>query len=484
MPGLITVLAIVALVLLIAALFSGLVDRTPLTFPMIFLTLGFLVGDYGLKVIHITPHDPTLENIATLSLAFVLFLDGLNLRFREMGREWIVPVLTLGPGTLLTALIISAVAALILHLPILQALLLGSILSSVDPVLLRDIVRDERLPRSIRQSLKTEAGTNDIIVLPTLLILAAVTTGKAGSPETWGLLLLQLFILGPLGGVLVGTITVFLMNQVRKRTRVSREYRALYGVGSLLAAYIAGEGLGGSGFIAVFVAGFVVVSLDYDLCDCFLDYAEITSEMLMLLAFLLFGSMLSNVIGTVPLIPALLVAVIVIVVARPVAIQLVLHNAPVSRAARLFIGWFGPRGLSSLLFGLLLVTKGVPGANTLLAFTGIVVIISVFAHGISSSPFAILYNRSIMKHTLPEEREASAAGLFRHNPAEVPRITIQELANMLGSEHPPIVLDVRSRSTYDLDSGKIPSSIRVLPDGVREWAANQDRERNIITYCT
>ena len=155
---------------------------------------------------------------------------------------------------------------------------------------------------------------------------------------------------------------------------------------------MAGEAVGGSGFLAVFAAGSALVAIDYDICDCFLDYGAVTAEMTMLLAFVLFGALLSTLITTVPVLPALGLAFITLAVARPAAVGLVLRHAPISTRGRRFIGWFGPRGLSSLLFGLLLVTDGVPGAERLLAIVGVVVLVSTIAHGVSAAPLAERYS--------------------------------------------------------------------------------------------
>src|SRR5439155_632528 len=152
------------------------------------------------------------------------------------------------------------------------SLLLGTVLASIDPVVLRDVVRDERVPRAIRQALTTEAGTNDIVVLPILLVLATIALGQTGGAADWLNLLGRLFILGPLAGAAVGFISIWLIERVRDRVPISREYRALYTIGSMLAAYVAGEAVGGSGFLAVFVSGIVIVVTDFDLCDCFLEY--------------------------------------------------------------------------------------------------------------------------------------------------------------------------------------------------------------------
>jgi NhaP-type Na+/H+ or K+/H+ antiporter len=210
----------------------------------------------------------------------------------------------------------------------------------------------------------------------------------------------------------------------------------------------------------------------------------VTSEIAMLLAFILFGAVLSTTIDSVPLLPTLAFAALVLVVARPVAISLVLWRTALSGHGRRFIGWFGPRGLSSLLFALLLVSDGVPDAGRLLAVAGVVVVVSVVAHGVSAAPLAARYGGAVAAGTLAEEREGTAAGLFRRPSGDVPRITPRELADRLEGTDPPIVLDVRRRSSYDHDKAKIPASVRVLPDQVIEWGAGRAREQPVVTYCT
>ena len=173
-------------------------------------------------------------------------------------------------------------------------------------------------------------------------------------------------------------------------------------------------------------------------------------------------------------------------VVRPVAMWLVLLRARVSGAGRAFIGWFGPRGLSSLLLALLIVEAGAPDAVRLLTITGIVVLISALAHGVTATPVSSWYGRRIAqaKATLGEEREGSAAGLFQGEADSVPRITPQELARRLATTNPPVVLDVRTRAQYDQDAAQIPTSVRVLPDQVQSWAATASHDRTVIAYCT
>ena len=182
---------IVAIVLSVTPLASGLVARSPLSFPFIFLGLGFLLGQRGLDVIQMGAHDPVLEIVATLTLAMVLFLDAVKLQIDELGKRWLVPVLILGPGTGIIIAFGAVSLALVAGFSWLIAFTGGAILASTDPVVLRDIVRDPRIPRSVRQVLKIEAGTNDIVVLPVVLILIAVATHQGADtlvlsqPNCW-----------------------------------------------------------------------------------------------------------------------------------------------------------------------------------------------------------------------------------------------------------------------------------------------------------
>ncbi|HET9224658.1 MAG TPA: cation:proton antiporter [Roseiflexaceae bacterium] len=484
MSDLVLAMALIAVVLLVSALASGIVERAPLSFPMIFLGLGFLLGAGGMGVIHIEPHSPILEAIGIVSLALVLFLDAVNIQVDELRSDWRIPMLSLGPGTILIILIIAVSAYLLIGTTPIQSLLLGAILSSTDPVVLRDVLRDERIPRSIRRALSVEAGMNDIVVLPIVLILIAILTASVGGMLEWALFLAKLLILSPLIGLAVGGIGAWLMGRADMRFGIRHEHQALYGIGLVLAAFVAGQAVQGDGFLAAFFAGLAVTLFNVSLCDCFLEYGEVTAEMAMLLAFVLFGALLSTLLGTIPLLPALLLALVVIVVARPLALALVLQRANMSNAARAFIGWFGPRGLSSLLLALLVVQANASGAEQLLAVTGVVVLVSVIAHGATATPLSAWYARRVAQETLAEEREATATGLFQHDAGETPRITPEELAARLMSASPPIVLDVRTRSQYDKDSGQIPGSARVPPDAVEAWAAKEAPARAVVAYCT
>ena len=489
---LLTVFALVAVVLTVAGLASGFVERAPISFPMIFLGLGFLLGGQGLGLLELDSHNPLLESVATLTLALVLCLEAVRIGNESMEGAGAVPVLSLGPGTVIIVSVVAAASYLLLGTTIVESLLLGTILASTDPVVLRDVVRNERIPRSVRQALNIEAGTNDVVVLPALLVLIAVANAEAAGAASWAALMAQVLLLGPVVGFGIGAGAAWLMSRAIERYGIGEVYQSLYGVGIVLLAYAAATALGGDGFLAAFAAGLAVAVLNFDLCQCFLDFGETMSEMAMLLSFILFGVVISDLFLDVPLVPSLVLAVVVIFVARPVAIWLVLRGAAVSNAARLFIGWFGPRGLNSLLLALLVIQNGVAGGEFLLAVVGVVVTVSVVFHGASATPLSALYGRAVERATLEEEREGGAGGLFEGAATGTPRVSPDELAAALEGDEAPLVLDVRTRSQYEEDRRLVPGAVRVRPDEVEEWARRwQDEHKGgqvegqrIVAYCT
>lgn len=351
MPDHILAFGIVAVVLCVTALASGVVECSPISYPLIFLGLGFLLGEGGLNIVQMGPHSQILEIVAALTLSLVLFLDAVKLQLDQLRSRWAVPALVLGPGTATIIGLGALGLVLITGFSWTMAFLGGAVLASTDPVVLREIVRDHRIPRSVRQILKIEAGTNDIVVLPVVLVLIAVATRQAGDLQGWVIFMGKLLLLGPVIGFGVGGAGSWLMNQIDRRMSIRREHQAFYGVGLVLAAYAAATAAGGDGFLAAFAAGLAVVLLNQSLCDCFLEYGEVTSEMAMLLAFVLFGFVLSGIVGSAALVPALGLAALVIFIIRPAVLALVLARAKMSWEAHAFVCWFGPRGAEFVAIG-------------------------------------------------------------------------------------------------------------------------------------
>ena len=210
---------VVAVILLVTALASGIVERFPLSFPLMFLGQGLVLGKQGFGAIELGSHDQILEVTATLTLALVIFLDAAQLQIKELGRRWLVPSLILDSGTALVISLGAVPLALLIGFGWVIAFISGAILASTDPVVLREILRDRRIPRSVRQDLRIEAGMNDIVALPVILVLIAVATGDVGGGGQWVSFLLKLLVLGPAIGFAIGGVGAWLMRQLRNRWR-------------------------------------------------------------------------------------------------------------------------------------------------------------------------------------------------------------------------------------------------------------------------
>jgi NhaP-type Na+/H+ or K+/H+ antiporter len=329
--------------------------------------------------------------------------------------------------------------------------------------------------------LKIEAGMNDLVVLPVVLVLIAVATDQGSGIGGWSVFLVKLLLLGPAIGFAVGGAGSWVMSWMDKKMTIRSEHQSLYGVGLVLASYTAATAAGGDGFLGAFAAGLAVVMLNQSLCDCFLEYGEVTSEMAMLLAFVLFGVVLSGLLETVDVVPTLGLAALVIFAIRPGVLGVVLARARMSWQAHAFVSWFGPRGLNSLLLALLVVQAGIPGSELLLAVVGVVVMGSVAIHGGTAVPVGMWYGRAAAKEAFVEERESTVAGLFGQHQGEVPLLTPEELSDLLSQPDPPVIVDVRTRASYNHDGTRIPGSVRVLPDAAIEWAGDRPPGFKVIT---
>src|SRR5215468_10562638 len=374
-------LAIIGIVIIVSALLSGLIERSGLPQVAVFLGLGAALGHFGLRVLNIGLDSAALRVVATLSLALVLFTDAVSLNITDVRRRGGLALRLLGPGTLLTAALIALAGWLVLGLPAPGAAILGAALASSDPVLLRGLLRRRDIPADARHALHLESGLNDVALLPVVIIaMAFLSHGSPLSGADFAKLGLDLFILGPGAGILVGLLGVAALDLIRRRIGVRRDYESLYSLGVAFTAFAAAEAVGGSGFLAAFAAGMTIAALDVELCDCFIEYGGVTAEMLLLFTFVLLGSYVIWTGFTVINGATLIFTAIAVLIRTPVYL-LSLIRSSVDMRGRLLIAWFGPRGLSSLLLVLLPVFAGLPGGEQLFAICSLVVLVSVVLHG-------------------------------------------------------------------------------------------------------
>jgi NhaP-type Na+/H+ or K+/H+ antiporter len=438
-------LALSGAVIVVAALLSGTVERTGLPQVAVFLALGAILGPGALALLDVGVESPLLRVLSTLSLVLVLFTDAVSLNLKEIRQHKLLTFIVVGPGTVMTALLISLAAWRLLGLSLPLAVILGAALSSTDPVLLRGLVRRPELDPPVRQALRLESGLNDVVLLPIVLIAMALVGGSGAAGDSrysqLGPLVLRMFILSPAAGVGVGLAAIGALDLVRRRIGVRRDYESIYSLGVALLAYAAAETMHGSGFLAAFAAGLTIAALDVELCDCFVEYGETTAEMALLFTFVLFGTSLIWS-GLTILTPASVAFVALVVVLRPVALMPALATTALSWRNRWLIAWFGPRGLSSLILVLLPIFGGVPGSGALLPVCCLVVLCSVVLHGLS--PMLLLRRGRTVE---PED----------------PLFTIDDVQAMQIRGAPPIVVDARSDSTYESSTEIIPHAVRLRP---------------------
>lgn len=281
-PFLVT-LALVGAVIMIAALLSGLIERSGVPQVGVLLALGAVLGPFGLSFIDPKLDSAMLRVVATLSLALVLFTDALSLSIAEIRRHFRLTLLVLGPGTVLSAVLVTVAGRFLLDLSWTLAAILGAALASTDPVLLRGLLRRPDLPAPARLALRLESGLNDIVLLPIVLVAMAILGGSGvHQPTSAPRMAMELFLLGPGAGVLVGLLGVSTLDTVRRRLGVRRDYESLYSLGVAFAAFAAAEAVHGSGFLAAFAAGMTISVFDVELCDCFKEYGETTAELALL----------------------------------------------------------------------------------------------------------------------------------------------------------------------------------------------------------
>lgn len=500
MEHFVVTLALVGIVIVVASLLSGVLDRTGIPLVAVFLLLGAALGPYGIGVADITLQSPVLQVIATLGLALVLFSDAVTLETAAVRSRWKLAWRLLVPGTLLPAAIIAVAAWWLLDVPGPAAAILGAALASTDPVILRTLLRSRALPPTARIALRLETGMNDVVLLPivVLAILALHDRGVPGAGEhaEIGRSLVGLFLLGPALGALVGWLGIVILVRVRGKVGVRRDYESLYALGLAFTGYAVAEAVGGSGFLAAFAAGMMVALQDVELCDCFLEYGEATAEMFLLLTFVAFGTSLIWTGVSVIDGPTLAFALIALSV-RTIVLYPILGGLQVERADRRLIALFGPRGLSSLLLVLLPVFAGVSGADRLLTITCLVVLLSVLLHGSGIS----LYLRAhapparagpvtiptpaqpLPVVPLPAPSPNARADVPEHDDAA--RITLTEVRQLQEAGTPPVIVDVRSERSYMLDNLEAAGAVRLPPEDPVPAAEELrlPRDATIALYC-
>jgi sodium/hydrogen antiporter len=399
-------LAILAGTLLGVAAVSQRLSGTSVTPAMVFVAVGLLVGPKALDAIDVPSGSAAVRALAEGTLALVLFCDASRIDVRQLRPEVAVPLRLLGIGLPLTiALGAVAAAALFGQLTAPEAVILGIVLAPTDAALGQAVVTEPRVPERIREGLNVESGLNDGICVP--LLFAAVAAADVQSEISHGrgpaTLLLEEIGYGVLGGVVGGLVVAAIIIEAGRRGLIASPWRQVIPAAGAALAYGTASALGGSGFIAAFVAGLTFrLALGRDPQEIN-ELSEQVGNVLNGITFVLFGAILLG--------PALgelswdlaLYAVLSLTVARmlPVAIAMArTHARPPTLG---FLGWFGPRGLASIVFAVIVLQESaLPHERLIVLAIYLTVGLSVFAHGVSAAPLANRYARWYEQHP-PDE---------------------------------------------------------------------------------
>jgi sodium/hydrogen antiporter len=483
--------ALIGIVIVVASLLSGIVERVGIPLVGAFLLLGAALGPSGFALIDVQLDSAQLRVLATLGLALVLFSDAVTINVRDLGTRRTLVAVILGPGTLIPAALIALTAWALLGLSVPAAAILGAALASTDPVLLRGVIRAPSLSPVARLTLRLESGMNDVVLLPIVVLATLVLQrGTQVGHVNIGPQLVGLFLLGPALGAAIGWIGILALVTVRTRVGVRRDYESLYALGLGFAAYAAAESAGGSGFLAAFAAGLAIAALDVELCDCFLEYGEATAEMLLLLTFVAFGASLIWS-GFEYVSWRTLALALVALFVRTGVLYPVLGQLGVKGRDRRLIALFGPRGLSSLLLVLLPVFAGVPGSEGLFSITCLVVLLSLLIHGTiiglflrSSTPAATPRSARTPAVAAPPDGRQPLPTLA-DTPLSVDRISIAEMQELRARGEPVIVVDARAPRSYEQDPRRAVGSVRVSSEEpVRTAEALRlNQHATLVVYC-
>jgi NhaP-type Na+/H+ or K+/H+ antiporter len=406
-----TALTVLGALLVGGALVSGIARRSLLSLTAVFVLVGVVLGRGGVDVLRFDATGGFVSALAVVALVVILFRDGLEVEAEMLRTEWHLPLRKLVLAMPITAAIVAVTAAAVTDLSWTEAFLLGALLSPTDPVLSSSVVTNPRVPRVIRHSLNLESGLNDGLALPPVLALIAALE-VSGGDFVWWRFVVQDVTLGFAYGIVVGVLASVVLPRSRALTEsIPAHQKALYALGVAFLTYgVTTLPPHGNGFIAVYVCAIVLGIRRPDIRGYVAARADDIIEIVKLGIFVVFGSLLTvgGLFGDGW--AAVAIAVVTLLVARPVAVAIALAGTRVSPAALAFMAWFGPKGVATMTFSLLVLGSDVAAGERIFDLAALVVLCSIVAHGVSDTPGSEWMARRAEAEASEAEAEAEAAG--------------------------------------------------------------------------
>ena len=407
----------VDLVVLAAVVFAfGLVSRrlegTVLTAPLVFVAAGVVLGPAGLALVEFKLDDHTVLLVGEIALAIVLFTDAASINLSSLRQNEGLPLRLLCMGMPLTIGLGTAAAALLLtDLTFWEAAIVGTVLAPTDAALGQAVVSNPRVPLRVRQALNVEAGLNDGLSVPflALFLTLAVAEGELQPASFWIRFAFEQIGIGALVGVGVGLLGGWLVSWASKREWMTDSFQRLALLALAIIAWALADQLGGNGFIAAFVGGLVVGPTVEHVGERLIRFTQAEGQLLNLSVFFIFGVLVIGLIQPLSWGIALY-ALLSLTLIRMLPVVLSLLGTHLRGISVVFMGWFGPRGLASIVLGLIVVAEAptLAGRGQVELVVALTVLLSVLLHGVTAAPLSAAYARLVerMAADTTEKREA------------------------------------------------------------------------------
>ncbi|HEY7346265.1 MAG TPA: cation:proton antiporter [Gaiella sp.] len=376
-------LLVIGALLLAAAALSGWLRGTVLSISVLSVGAGIVLAQFD--VVEVDPTAKSVLYVVELALVLTLFADGLLVEDELLREHWTPAALALVVAMPLTLLLVALAAkGLFPTLSWQEALLLGAVLSPTDPVVTSAVVTEERVPATVRHTLNLESGLNDGLALPLVLFFLALATG-AESAGGEALRLSAEALAGAAVGVALAVAAAWLLGRL-PRGGIEPRYVGIYALALAFLAFGIAEVSGwANGLIAVFVGGIAFAVVRHTLPGEYLEFNETLSALFQVITFTVFGALIvaTGWDGSTPRLVAFIA--FVLLVARPVAVMLAFLRVRMPTANKLFIAWFGPKGVASMLFALLVLSSTDVHRTLVFDAASFTILTSIVVHGLTDT---------------------------------------------------------------------------------------------------
>lgn len=381
-------LAVIAILAFLFSTIAGRVEKLPVSGPLMFVVIGLVLGPLGLGWFADDVSRVQLRVLVDLTLALILFSDAANAELSVLRRQIKIParMLLFGlPGAIVLGFGVAAV--LFGHLTLYEAAILGTMLAATDAALGKAVITNESVPPHLREALNFESGLNDGLCVPILLVFIALALGHAESGLAMRLLVEELGI-GMAVGVAVAGAGAWLLQYRTRKGWVSKVWVQVSAPALAIACFAIADSLEGSGYIAAFTGGITFGLLAKGDTHKLVMPGEGIAEAMAMLTWLIFGTAVIGQVAQELTWQMIVYAVLSLTLIRMVPVFLSLTGSGESSVSKLFLGWFGPRGLASIVFAIIVVDVGLPGSRFIAMVVTCTVGMSLLAHGVSATPMA------------------------------------------------------------------------------------------------